>query len=397
MSYEDFEKEKEKLMNEKNENEKKGRLYENRMHVLKLNSFTEKLTAIFGVSMFAYFIINLLVIALLKSSPSFINMILNTFAITNVFTLPMIIVGSSLTVGVLVKALFSKIYKHKEALKSFSNSKTEREKLQEEVYYKIELEKVNNRNLVIDNTIDYLKFNKFMLETLSNDYEITDKNKANETRKKELEKEIKEEYDKLDILSTQKVLQNIFNSRVRSNFDKRMNSWMQALFGGVLIMMIICLPLIVMSDLIRSVTLFSLFTPFIPLILGSSFIGGYIIKTNKDYQKVFNHFNLNLGKNKLPESYKKYENFNDERLQIQASLESQMKNISLKLVELKEEENRLKSLSLSNDTETKIKPQENYSKEKNMEDSSCFVELDKQVEKQYTLKKILTLSNKENK
>ena len=117
---------------------------------------------------------------------------------------------SSYVFGSLINSLISKKYKIKERYKAFSNAKTKVEKLEEEVHYKIELEKVKNRNKVINETIKLLESDQAIINKISSRYDLKDKNLPQtndeaERKVNELSNVIKKQYDKLDILTTQNV------------------------------------------------------------------------------------------------------------------------------------------------------------------------------------------------
>lgn len=109
----------------------------------------------------------------------FLDKFVDMTAFTSVipsYSIPMIIIGSSLCVETAINKSTNKKYEIKERFDAFSNAKTESEKVEEEISYKIELEKASNRNLVIQKTIDTLNSNKSLLNQLSSKYNISEKN-----------------------------------------------------------------------------------------------------------------------------------------------------------------------------------------------------------------------------
>jgi len=362
MIIEDFEKTKEQLEEQKKENNKKIVLCDERTRMAKVNSFEYKAGTTLTFSMVGYFAIFLASSALIKG--------IGVTAFTNVIpalSYPAIVVGSSLGVGTLINTLMAKKYQTKERLKAFSIAKTQTEKLEEEIHYEIELEKANNRNLVIDQAINVLNSNESMLRRISSKYDISDKStlKTEEEARKRIEQLstfIKEQYDKLDILSTQKVLHDRF-WRIRSKFQKSTDIIMAAVISGMVTMHFTGFPLMMVNEAITYSTeianLATIFSPFIAGIIGAS---GYMAKRNKDHKKVFDSLNSQLGENALPEIYEKYEGAYEEQEEIKALIETQIRDISLAVIQLKEEQQVLESM------ESKTNQEKKETREKTLDD-----------------------------
>lgn len=144
MNLEDLKKTKEELEQEKQENDKKISLCDERTRMSKVNSFEYKAGTTLTFSMIGYLAIFLTSFILIKS--------LGVTAFTNIIpalSFPVIVVGGSLGVGTLIRTLMDKKFQAKERLKAFSTAKTQTEKLEEEIHYQIELEKANMVYLVI--------------------------------------------------------------------------------------------------------------------------------------------------------------------------------------------------------------------------------------------------------
>lgn len=353
MNLEDFKKTKDELEQEKQENDEKIGLCDERTRMSKVNSFEYKAGTTLTFSMIGYLAIFLTSFALIKS--------LGVTTFTNVIpalSFPAIVVGGSLGVGTLIRTLMDKKYQTKERLKAFSTAKTQTEKLEEEIHYQIELEKANNRNLVIDQAINVLNSNESMLRKISSKYEISDKSiskNEEEARKRieELSTFIKEQCDKLDILSTQKVLHDRF-WRIRSKFQKGTDMSVSAGISGLFTMFFTVFPLMMVNDAITYSSVFSslatTFTPFVAGIVGAC---GYMVKRNKDHKKVFDNLNSQLGENALPEKYEKYEGAYEEQQEIKVLIEKQIRDISLAIIQLKEEQQVLESMISTKESETK--------------------------------------------
>lgn len=353
MKLEYFKKTKEELEQQKQENDKKIGLCEERTRMSKVNSFEYKAGITLTFSMIGYLAIFLTSFALIKG--------LGVTTFTNVIpalSFPAIVVGGSLGVGTLIRTLMDKKYQTKERLKVFSTAKTQTEKLEEEIHYQIELEKANNRNLVIDQVINVLNSNESMLRKISSKYEIRDKNiskNEEEARKRieDLSTLIKEQYDNLDILSTHKVLHDRF-WRIRSKFQKGIDMSMSAGISGLFTMFFIGFPLMMVNDAITYSSVFSsLATTFTPFVVGIVGACGYMVKRNKDHKKVFDNLNSQLGENALPEKYEKYEGAYEEQQEIKVLIEKQIRDISLDIIQLKEEQQVLESMISTKESETK--------------------------------------------
>lgn len=353
MNIEDFKKTKEELEQQKQENDKKIGLCDERTRMSKVNSFEYKAGTTLTFSMIGYLVIFLTSSALIKG--------LGVTAFTNVIpalSYPAIVVGGSLGVGTLIRTLMDKKFQTKERLKAFSTAKTQAEKLEEEIHYQIELEKANNRNLVIDQAINVLNSNESMLRRMSSKYDISDKSiskNEEEARKRieELSTLIKEQYDKLDILSTQKVLHDRF-WRIRSKFQKGTDMSMSAGLSGMFTMFFTGFPLMMVNYSSVFSSLATTFTPFIAGIVGAC---GYMVKRNKDHKKVFDNLNSQLGENALPEKYEKYEGAYEEQEEIKSLIEKQIRDISLAVIQLKEEQQGLESIISTKESETKTDSQ----------------------------------------
>ena len=170
MNQEEFEKSKNELEKEKEKNNELIAINDERSRMLKANSLEFKGETILFFSALAYMGFFLTTI-ILSNTPvaSVISKALPGLSY------PITLLGGSLAIGTIARTLFDKKFKTKERLKSFSKAKTQAEKLEEEVHYQIELEKANNRNKVIDETINILNSNQAMLNRISSRYDLKDK------------------------------------------------------------------------------------------------------------------------------------------------------------------------------------------------------------------------------
>ena len=329
MKKEDLKKFKEGLVQQKRENNKKISLYNERTRMLKTNSFEDKAINILALSEIAYFIVILISSILVKNIEYISLPIYHT-----------LIIGSSLGIGTLANTLAKKIYKTKERFKSFSNAKNDAEKLKEKIKYEIELEKAMYKNKIIDQTMNVIVSSQTILDKMSTQYDI--KNKIALQSKSELEIKVnelsdflKEQYNELDILITQKVLHDNF-WKIRSKMQKRKDLILASIIAGIIPIISIITYLPVMEKIAYSTSFTNFATFFIPAIASSIGVSGYMIKRNKDKRTVFNNFNLQLGENSLVDMYKKIEDIQNEKEKIMDSIEKQIRNISLAEVHLQE-------------------------------------------------------------
>ena len=287
MKIEELEKIKKELLEEKEKNNKQIEKNEKRMKIASANSLENKLLSISGLSAIGYLFFFFTFSEITKGGLTIFNDIIQALSF------PIIIIGSSLCFGTLMNHCISKGLKIKEKYKSFSNAKTEAEKLKEKIQYQIELEKANNRNKTIEETLTIVE----SYQTMASRYDLntkTNHQSKEETEKKaqELSNIIKEEYNKLDILTTQKNLHNNF-WRIRSKFEKITNIITTSMIAGLFNMIFMSLPLVAVKDAIvygPSLLTFIAST-LVPLGVGCAVSSGYIIKRNKDQKKVFRKLN----------------------------------------------------------------------------------------------------------
>lgn len=310
------------LEKEKLENDEKILKYDERSRMTKVNKFEYKICETIGLTIITY-------IGLLFFTKS-----LGIIELTSIFS-SVGLIGSSLSISTAIRIFMSKKYKTKERFKSFSNAKTEAEKLEEEIFYEIELKKATNRNRVIDEAINLLSSEHEMISSLSNKYDLVYKNRLKPLEEVNLEIDrlsnfIKEQDDKLNLFTTKQILNDKF-WRFRSNFQKFLDCFVVSLFSLMLISLFLAFPLFNNTN-----TLFiSLKSIFIPIL---TLVNVYMLKRFGDYKKVFNKFNFQLGDNALSDKLKFYESPTEENIKIEKLIVEQIKNISLSLVRLKEQQ-----------------------------------------------------------
>lgn len=361
MNIEDFEKSKIELRKEKEQNNKQIDINDERYRMANVNRLEYEFMVTSVFSMVAYLLLFIPSVILIKT--------LGTSVITNIlpgFSYPIVMLGGSLVMGTIGKIILDKKYKTKERFKSFSSAKTETEKLEEEVHYQIELEKIKNRNKAINEAIEVLGSNQSMLSRISSRYDLIDKNElqTTETAEKKVEELsaiIEEQYKELDIYSTQNVLHNRF-WKVRSKFERIMNATLFPMMGGMLTMSVTLIPLFFMkvADMMPKTSslgaLAIAFTPLVASVIGCS---AYVLKTNKDHKKLFNKLNSQLSENALEENLDKtFEMALEERQKIESMIKNQIRDISLTQVQLQESKRYLDTCMTEEDKKKAILEQE---------------------------------------
>ena len=301
------------------------KINDDKLKVLKANGLENKSLTIVYLSSLAYFILFL------------ISMVLNN-TLASIFPgaiYPTVLIGISICVGTIGKNLIYKKYKIEDRLKSFTNARTEAEKIEEAVLYQIEIDKLNNKNKVIDEAIETLTNEKETLNKISDKYNISDKTTySNEEVKNNIDKlseTIKKQYNELDELSTDKVLCEKFFT-VEEKLERRMRTMMVAMITGVTTAAMSLPPLLLVKDTIQGAsTLTSLMLSLTPMITG--IIGGsaYMIKKNSDQKKAFKSLKkkLNISEESLNKNIENKE-------ELEEAIEKQIKNISLTEIELQE-------------------------------------------------------------
>ena len=367
MKTEDFKKTNEELQEEIKKNNKQIAVSDERTRMAKVNQFEYKFGTTLGFSMVPYFV-EIILFTIFTSNGTMAS-ITNTIPVES---LPLIITGSSLGIGTIGRKILEWKFKIKERFKSFTTAKTQYEKIQEEIKYAVELEKANNRNKAIQETMDSLNSNQSILNSLSNRYDINDKNvpQTIEESKKivdELSMLLNEKYNELDVLTTQKVLHERF-WKVRTKGQPSMDIMMSAMMGGLLSMMYVDMPFIMMgiSETLTYNSLpAALITCFAPLVAGITGVSGYMIKRNKDYMKVFNNLNNDLDENALPEKIKEP---SEEQQDIDAKIESKIREISVAGTQLQEQKRIMESFA-DNGEEKEKKLETSVSKEHTIEET----------------------------
>ena len=330
---EQFEKVKQELKNEREENNKKNMEFSEKALLTELNSFENKFFINLGLSGIIYLLILFLTVFLFND---FNSLSLNY---------PIILIGSSLGVGTFINDKISEIYKRKERYESFSNAKNEFEKLMEETNYKIELEKARNRNIVINSTLNLIGSTESVLDKLPSVCDV--KEKYSSKSKEELERNIeeisnliKERYANLDMLSTKAVLNTKF-WKIRSKINKKIDMIIYPLLFGLGTMIFVEFPFLFTLAADSSVIVNSV-PILVPFAIGSVGTYLYMLKRNRNYEKVFNYYNSQLKDNALSDTLK-FDGVFEEFSEIRSLIEKEIQDISTATIKLNDEKEALET------------------------------------------------------
>ena len=345
MKSEDLTKTKKELKQELEKNYEQINLCDERTRMSKVTSPEYKTGLTLSFSMIGYLVFFASSSILIKS----VGVSTFTNAIP-ALSFPAVLVGGSLGVGTLIRTLMDKKFHVKKRLKSFSTAKTQSEKLEEEIHYQIELEKANNRNLVVEQAINDLDANERVIRNLSSEYDISDKEISKDEKEmektiKELSTVVKEQYNKLNVLSTQKILNKRF-LLVRSKFQKIQDVMLTVGLSCIAPWLLTNLPLMMVDEAIpySSSILSLLATTLAPFAVGIGGASLYMAKKNKDQKKVFNNLNSQLGENALTEKLGKFGSDYEEKNKIDGLIRRQINDTSFAVIQLKKQERVLENL-----------------------------------------------------
>lgn len=343
MRKEDLEKAKVELEKKRNQNNKLIWIYDERTRMAKANQIEGKFYRTLACSLLPWFFLTMG----LYFSTSVDITLLTRFV--PAYSIPTILIGSSFGIGALTRRLVEKHYQVKKRFTTFSKAKTEAEKIEEEIYYKIELEKAKNKDKVIQRTVEALEDNQIfqtLWSSLSGRYDIREKNASqieNEALQKteEMSRLLEEKYNELDILTTKGVLSERF-VQVRLKGQKFLGEI--AVAGGwyMFFQMMNILPMLPLG------LSFTMEPSFIPVVLNYCvpFATGILADTYwriklKRENTVFEHFNHMLGDDALCDKTCDTE---AESREIATLIERKINDIVAVEVKLQEERRKLEEI-----------------------------------------------------
>lgn len=331
MKKEDFIKAKEELKSKISKNNKQIYINDERKRMAMANRFEDKAGETIVFSILPYLGFFGLSCQLIKN-----EMFLSFLETIHADSFPLLLIGSSIGAGTIGRKILEWKFKIKERLHAFTTAHTQADLIQEEVKYTIELEKIKNRNLAIEQSINLLNLNQDALNSLAERYDIKDKTipqteeEAKENAKK-LSILLENKYQELDLLTTQKILHEKF-----LNKQNILKDIMISLYVGILTLFLYILPFFIITNYITSPNVF--IPLWAPLFIGIAAPGGYMIKKIKDYKKAYYKLKSELN-SVFPDQLKMLE----KQENIDSKIENTIKEISSSEIQLQEQKRIIES------------------------------------------------------
>lgn len=296
----------EKITRELEENNQRRMGFDAIKRLANVNRFEDKALTTFAMSLLPYGALIGLSLHLFKDG--------NAISTISVEGLSVMITGGSLLVGAVGTKLLNKKKKIKERLQPFTDAKTEAEKLEVEVKSEVEVEKAENRNLILQKAVDFIVSEQKARKDLAKQYDMRDKNldkspEEIQTEVESLSRTLEEKYGELDLLIFQKVLNDYFWG-VREKANLFLNTSVVSILGGAFTMCCMNVPTLIFRDYLPDD--FSLVHAITPAIVGAIGSGCYMLKKNQVYSKAFQSLNKQLGENALPNKTKSIYNDQEE-------------------------------------------------------------------------------------
>lgn len=221
------------------------------------------------------------------------GLVINSLSVGSVAAL---LIGAPLAMGAIINKIVNKKFQIKERIKKFSKAKTEQEKLEEEIRYQIEYEKLNIKNNIIGKTIADLEKNSKILNEVSNNYYLINKDESKS--KEDLENDINNISDKIKELESE--LDELITRKILCDVLSGIKTWP---FFVIFIMLVFTtcsmytgLVLYLAAKITNTVITGLFLLPNGLISLFASFINGYIMnKKNSNLKAIFNKINSELG------------------------------------------------------------------------------------------------------
>ena len=248
-----------------------------------------------------------------------------------------IAIGLPTLIGITGERIISNKFKLKEKLKSFSKSKSDKEKIEESTRYELEIEKLEISNKILKETCKELdkktsplftNFNKnddksIILSNIDNIKEDLNKKKQN-----------------IDTIVTKNFLESKFFENLNKS-EKSRNLLLGFLFGVLTLTILSNLPnLIVLNNS------FNLMNLAISFAAGGLLTSGYQIKRNKDSLYAFRNINNELGTEAIDEESKEESLNSDNQKFIDVEVINLINNSSFKKMQLELEKQKLNNLTI---------------------------------------------------
>lgn len=319
--------------------------YNERAKLAKYNKFEFKLLITLINSVLSY-------IALMSITTHIIDKF-GISLITNIYSailVPVIIMSTSVTIGVFIKNMLYKVNGISDKLHDFSSVKTESKRLEEQFSYEIELDKAINRKLALKKACHSVDTDKVYFPFFSKKYMLNEESNLDSTKQEEKLKELSivldEKKEELDIASTRKTISDKFaNFRVRKKKILR-----DLLISFVFSMSVVALnnsSIFLLGNEIVYDSMIESFVPsLIPLVASATTSGIYLIKRDNDYLKVFNNLNSKLGENGLSSTVT---NVETESLQFEGEIQKKIDDVCIATLQFERQERELERITDENE------------------------------------------------
>lgn len=248
---------------------------------------------------------------------------------------PSLVLFSTPVLGVLIESIPASINNRK--LKQITSAKTTLEKKEEVLKNEIELEKLKNKNIVLYNTYEYIDKKqeeiKFFKEDLKKDKENIDELHE---KNNELNKESNENEQKLEVVSTQNVLNSKFE-HVRNRIYKPLNVLKNTFLPMAIVSISTFVVILALNPTILVIPGLPSF--ILPTCLSTGVLSGLLsmgvsVHSNKEDMGIFEKFNKKLGKYRLV----KYNEQTNEKSKLRRKTQENINELSKKYIELAENE-----------------------------------------------------------
>ena len=306
------------IIDEVEKNEEKINVLDDKIKILNLNTIKEKINMVINKSSIPYFI---LVIS------SVIGLSIFNIGLCAQL-IPLIIVGLSTSFGIIKSKEERK--KNKDKLKLFSNSKTEKEIIEEKMAYNLEKEKLQTKNKYLNGVL-FKNINTDNIENI-NDYNTT-------------EQLFNKENDELDKLITKRFIDKNYNfSRIRKrSFNKLyciLNTLVCACFSCISLIFPMTISVMITGPLIHYV--YSIVNNWIIGLIITIPIGAILsYNDSKNYKEIFKNMNNELGSDALSESIDDKNDYYEKYDEYEEKIENKINNLIEIKGKLEEEKTKL--------------------------------------------------------
>lgn len=322
-----------KLEEEYNENCSKIDDLNEKIRALNANDFETKANCVMGFSILPWIASILVMPGIIKSGIIPLNLVQPLF------------VGIPALIGITAEELFTRKSNCRERLRKFSNSKTQKEKIEESTKYEIEKEKLRSANKILKKIYDDLLANENLINSHSISYNITEKD-VDERTKEEIDDSIKninnilqKKQQEVDVATTKNVLKEKF-WKVRDKFNRFSDILTFGMIGGMMFMLY-NMPIMMYLNQLENIQFQTSFLGALaPAIIGGIVCGCYGIKRRNNFTSAFKTINNELGDNAISE-------FNDyeKEKQIDKNLENIIRDTCAIKLQLEIEKQKLENLS----------------------------------------------------